>query len=213
MIRVFSLWQPHATLCVAPDPAWQGKRAAKGIETRSWQPKSVLPIAVAIHATQKMDREILEYFAIKRLADAVHRVGYYPGDPRPYVARNISPPLGRNPLPLGAIVGVAVITRVEPTTSIMRRVASDGFTNRLAEERWADEYVLGNYEAGRFGFVLEDAVEFEQPVPFTGRQDVLWDLPADALEACVAQLRHVGRDDWGPLRGAGWREAFVRGAA
>lgn len=170
-LRVLSLWQPWATLCVAPDPSKDGKAAPKEFETRSWPPRGPLPIRVAIHATKRMDRHLVELLTEWPFRDCLMRCGFFPGDPRPWLRRNISLFEDLRLLPLGAIVGVATIARVE---SCLTRRTRFG---RL--ERDYEEYALGDWSDGRYAWALTDTAMLSEPIPFTGRQSALYELPAD----------------------------------
>jgi len=188
MLRILSLWQPWATLCVAPDPAHGGRRPAKGNETRGWQPKSPPPIAVAIHATATMNGEILGRIHHDGFATVLQRLGYYAGDPRPWTKRNIAPPRGLRPLPLGAVVGVALIAGVEPTVDVARELQREIEAGGELGARAADELRFGNYERGRFAFRLEHAHELRMPIPFAGKQHALYEAPAHLEDDIAAQF-------------------------
>lgn len=60
MIRILSLWQPWATFMVVRDP--QTGHPPKRIETRHWKPRGniQIPCDVAIHATQRIEKQILQ---------------------------------------------------------------------------------------------------------------------------------------------------------
>lgn len=174
-MKVLSLYQPWATLCVAPDPA-HGGRPAKVHETRHWPPDHPLPIRVAIHATKKCDRQILETIAAWPFRPALQRCGFYAGDPRPFVSRGIAPPHGR-PLPFGAIIGVATIVTVTPTERML-------FVDQ-------DDRAFGDWSRGRFAWQLADTAMLEAPIPFVGRQQALYPVPGDILAQITAQLQAV----------------------
>lgn len=84
--------------------------------------------------------------------------------------------LGRLPkrLPLGAIVAVATIVDIKPTDELLLTIG-------------AVEKLYGNYEPGRFGWLLENVRALREPVGCTGRQS-FWTLPADVVEAVRGQL-------------------------
>jgi hypothetical protein len=67
---------------------------------------------------------------------------------------------GRLPLdlPLGAIVCTAVLVDVVPTTRL------------VASSMDPVERLYGNYDEGRYGWILEDVVALPQPIPFSGKQ-------------------------------------------
>jgi hypothetical protein len=93
---------------------------------------------------------------------------------------------GRLPLPLGALIGVATIVDVLPSETLLDAWAKDDDLDAHTVE-----IALGNYAPGRFGWVLANQRELPEPIPFTGRQDVLYEL-APEYEALVdAQLGSV----------------------
>ena len=76
--------------------------------------------------------------------------------------------LGRLParLPFGALVAVATIKDCRPT-------------EELEQEVGAIERLYGNFEPGRYGWILTDVRALPEPVPVTGRQGIF--RVADAL--------------------------------
>lgn len=183
--RVLSLWEPHAILTVARDPLHDPPRPAKAIESRHWEPKTELPIDVVIHAAKKLDRDNLPLLTQWPFVDCLERSGYYAGDPRPFVSRGLTLPRGLKPVPLGALIGVATITHVENHAAILRRF--DGLEG-AAKMRAAEEEALGNYTHGRFGLHLANAIAFPEPIPYSGRQDVLYYLDPEMLDRVHEQL-------------------------
>jgi hypothetical protein len=177
--RVLSLWQPWATLTVAhalpPHPPLPAKR----VETRHFVPHGQPPLSVAIHATKKWNGAFARMIRTWPFADALRGCGYSIEDPRVLKGeRDLS---DRKPLPLGAIIGVATILRVTPAEELLTAWSSDS-------ERYAQEIALGNYAPGRFGWHLDNALELAEPIPFSGRQDVLYELDAAIDAAIDAQL-------------------------
>jgi hypothetical protein len=67
--------------------------------------------------------------------------------------------LGRLPrrLPFGAVIATARLVDVQPT-------------EELALTASAVERLYGNYEFGRFGWLLEDVVALPEPIPYRGGQ-------------------------------------------
>jgi hypothetical protein len=188
--RVLSLWEPHAILTVAIDPLQDPPRPAKGIESRHWNHpvRLGLPIDVVIHAAKKLDRENLPLLTQWPFVDCLERSGYYAGDPRPFTTRSMPLPRGLKPMPLGALVGVATITRVERSDVIQRRFDLLEGTEKM---RAAEEMALGNYTPNRFGLHLENAVAFPEPIPYSGRQDVLYYLDPQMSDLVHEQLARV----------------------
>lgn len=175
-LRVLSLWQPWATLCVAPDPTSRHSTPPKRHETRSWQPRHPTPFGVAIHATKKMDGEIRAILKEQPFYDCLKRCGFLPQDPRGYMQRGIRVgSTGLRILPLGAIVGVATVSSVVATGSL--QITS------------FEDVLLGDWSPGRFAWHLIDSVMLPEPIPFRGRQEALYELPADIERQVWEQLR------------------------
>lgn len=118
----------------------------KRIETRHWQPK--FRGEIAIHAAKTIDKDFAR----------VERT------------------LGRLPekIPLGAIVAVAQLVRVEPTVDLELSIG-------------ALERMYGNYAPGRYGWVLEQIRPLNFPVPCIGRQS-LFSIDGDVLAQVRVQL-------------------------
>lgn len=179
-LLVLSLWQPWATLVVVPDPVKGGTAAPKEFETRAWRPRLPVPFRVAIHATQKLDKENLPLLSTWPFKVCLERCGFYAGDPRPFTKRGILAPRNLKPLPLGAIVGVATVASLHKTDHPEAVLGSD--------ESDYEEYKLGDWSPGRFAWHLEDAAMLSEPIPFWGRQDVLYPLHREGLAQINAQL-------------------------
>lgn len=147
MIRILSLWQPWATYCVLPDP-FKGA-PAKEWETRAWKPKQSLPFDVAIHATQRIERSLLEL----------------PG------VRSLERRLGGFTHASGQVIAVARIVEVRPTEELMPP-SGDMQIDGL-------EAMLGDYSPGRYALRLADVRPLRNPVRLRGKQSVLWEAPPD----------------------------------
>lgn len=176
-LRVLSLWQPWATLCVAPDPDHGGK-PAKVHETRHFAPRLALPFSVAIHATKTWNAEVRAAFEDVRFRSALARCGFYPGDPRKVVG-------SVRGVPLGAIVGIARVVCVDAT------LVSAGDYDIVNKGDHSDDYTFGNFQDGRFAWRLADTLMLREPIPFSGRQDVLYPLPPAVAAAIDLQLRAI----------------------
>jgi hypothetical protein len=186
-MRILSLWQPWATLYVAPDPDKDGE-PAKTWETRGFRPRHPLPIPVAIHATKTWNLDLQALTGRPPFHDALTRAGFYPGDARPFrrlqdgrSAPIATLPHGLRPLPLGAVIGVGTIVEV---------VRTEDAADWLDGDPWrAQEMALGNWSPGRYAWRLERATMLPEPIPLKGRQDVLWPAPLFVIEAVQDQLR------------------------
>jgi hypothetical protein len=194
-LSVLALWQPVATLCVAPDPAHDGK-PAKEHETRHWYPYEKLPIAVAIHAAKKFDADNRDSFTVSPFREALKRAGFYPGDPRPFLTRKLDPPAGLKPVPLGAIVGVATVVEILSATTPSQDAIDRGVVplnvNHLSQDDRAFGYFVpnaGDPHPFRYAWRLADAIMLPEPIPHSGRQDPLYPPDLHLREQINAQLR------------------------
>jgi hypothetical protein len=172
MIRVLSLWQPWATLCVAKDPATL--HPPKQYETRSWEPRRPFPMDVVIHATKKWDRENAMTAVDPGFRVALNRCGFLAGP------TTRTPALYPNlrPLPMGALIGVATVIACYTTEWI---------ADALSDE----ELLFGDYSPGRFAWRLAHVRPLPEPIPFRGRQDALYPLDDYTEELIAKQLRQL----------------------
>lgn len=162
-MRALSLWQPWATAVAGH---------AKRIETRSWYTEYRGPLA--IHAAKRCVKSELAFYAsedawVGALASA--RVKLANG------------PLW-DLLPFGAIVATCDLIDCRATEHFCS-IELDAplkpdpvYGNHLP---WT-ERDMGNFEPGRFGWVLGNVCPLTTPVPFVGRQG-FFDVPAALLEA------------------------------
>lgn len=155
MRRVFSLWQPWATLCVAIDPSTG--HPPKQYETRAWPPRFGLPIDVVIHATKRWDRGNAWTATDPAFRVALARCGYLAGP----AARNPILYPNLRPLPFGSIIGLARVVGFERTEKL-----------RVGDE----ESIFGDWSIGRYAWRMEQAIELPEPIPFLGRQEPLYVL-------------------------------------
>ena len=174
--RVLSLWQPWATMCVVPDPRRRTKHGCippKKWETRGFDPRFELPIDVVIHATKRDNMIPTDRVFVETL----NRIGYWHGRPKD---RPDDSPL--KPLPLGALIGVARIVATQDARELaelwtrhianlpMRALDGDHVQGLINEIRF------GDYSRGRRAWLLMDARPLPRPIPFSGKQDVLYQL-------------------------------------
>lgn len=168
-MKAISLWQPWATLVAV---------GAKHIETRSWGTRYRGPVAIhAARTTVQLNalRECPHFHAV--LASGV--IGF----------------------PLGEIIATAHLAdvwRVERLerahrnrnteldsgiAETLRFWGHDEDTIRRSLHRWDltdQERAFGDYSAGRFGWLLDDVVKLDRPIPFRGKQG-LFDVPDHLL--------------------------------
>lgn len=187
-LLVLSLWQPWAMLFCTPDPGVSPPRACKESESRHFIPRVQPPFDVAVHATKAWRPEARAVVGEWPFADCLRRVGYYPGDPRPFAKREDATPGGLKLLPLGAIVGVVTIDRVLTAEAWLAQGSQfeDG-----AAEHYAEDRQLGWYAPGRFAWHGTNPRPLPEPIPFSGRQDVLYPLADDVAARVWAQLEHA----------------------
>lgn len=142
MMKAITIWQPWASLLAS------GK---KKYETRGWPTSYRGPIA--IHAAKRQVRKTVDDLASDRngsgwnALDRLESLFVRPG--------------ALDQLPIGAIVGTAVLTRC----------------NRITEEFVAglspQEIDLGDYTIGRWAWEFENVKELQTPIPVSGKQG-LW---------------------------------------
>lgn len=193
-MKAITLWQPWATLCVLPRPDSAIGRPYKNIETRSWPcPPSLIGQRIAIHAAARGSRQL------PREARPMMVGPSFNGGERFLWPGGMFGDDVSVPLPRGVIVGTAVVAECLPMVDERTYdghilVEADGLwiAERAHEEdhgqgaieflqqgwRIDDERPFGDYAPGRFGWVLQDQIMFETPIPAKGRQR-LWNLPDD----------------------------------
>ena len=137
-IPCISLWQPWASLLMLD--------AAKVHETRSWMPPlRVLGLRFAIHAAKRkpgpQELEMCELLVV--------------------LLKNRSLPI--TPLPMGAVLGTAVLAEARATTTTVPKTNLD--------------YVCGDWSDGRYAWRFESRRPFVTPVPLRGRQGIWWESP------------------------------------
>lgn len=155
--RVLSMWQPWASYLLHPRQGLPVKRW----ETRAFHPmrfvKDIpLPIECAIHAA--LNRSALRDLAFRfpEYVEANKRAGL----------------LHETNFPRGMIIGIATIVEVLPTISIHAEFRPG---STLPDEL---DRMLGNYAPGRYAWRMAFAQVLPEPIPFKGRQSVLWQIDA-----------------------------------
>lgn len=157
-MKALSVWQPWATLLATGE---------KRIETRSWS--TMHRGLLAIHAAKHWSGEIEMMSREGQIGEALRRRGF-------------SPYQFRRQGPFGAIVGVARLRTVVRVDALDTLRDAAGVAPLSFKER-----AFGNYEPGRFAWVLDQARPLPEPIPLRGLQG-LYDLPAllaDAVRAAV----------------------------
>jgi hypothetical protein len=157
--RVLSMWQPWASFLLYPRNALPVKRW----ETRAFPPRQKLPLEIAIHATLRKDG-IRDLMCFPQYIEAQNRAGIHH-------------------FPLGMIIGTATIVEVVPTERI-----NSGLQTQAGTAPDKLDSLLGNYSPGRYAWRMAFAQVLPHPIPFKGRQAVLWELDAETDRAIDEQL-------------------------
>ena len=71
-------------------------------------------------------------------------------------------------LPFGAIIGEVVLTDVVRISELL-------MPPELLDKLTLEERAFGDYYAGRYAWLLKDAITYEEPIPATGRLG-LWEF-------------------------------------
>lgn len=201
-----SMWQPWATLHVAPCAAITPsvdnphERRAKVIETRSWSLSSApldmgsLPVTIAIHATKSIGRDdrhaiIQNGGFIEPFGSLLNACGFSMLDPwgpaydvnferRREGFFSVGEGKYLKPLPRSAVIGVVTYYRQVRGTDVLARRAE------LATGPRRYELDLGYFDETRekrFGWVSRNAVMLPEPIKVPGSQK-LWRLPRDVAQ-------------------------------
>lgn len=162
-MKALSLWQPHASLVVLPNPATglpfkkyetrdrrpnyaeiQRSGLSKEESRKGWQePVSMIGRRIAIHAA-KNQTDLVLFNEDDEFRDAVRSLGFKTAES----------------LPLGAIVGTAVLVACHRTE---RMLVSD---------------VFGDFGPFRWAWEMADARPLAEPIPLRGQQG-FFDVPEE----------------------------------
>lgn len=149
-MTVISILQPWATLIVI---------GAKKFETRSWDTKyrgellihASLGKSYGVGPNKVSCRELCYQDPFKKFIDGGN---------------------GYDKLPFGAIIGKVNLAGVSTTDFFLQ--CSKGIPLRdesqYSAEEWETEIAFGDFSSGRYGWLLNDPVKFEIPIPAKGRQ-------------------------------------------
>ena len=168
-MKVISLWQPWASLIV---------HGLKSIETRGY-PTNVRG-RVAIHATKSEgagDRSWI--IQDEHFVEAFRAINQRTSPPQTSSGKLY------DALPRGAIIGTAELydcVRVETLYEILPAGLKFNISN--------EEYAFGNYEPGRFGWLLRDPLLFKTPIAAKGKQG-WWEYDLRLCRTC-GQLAEPG---------------------
>jgi len=157
-MKCLSLWQPWATLIAI---------GAKRIETRSWETPYRGPLL--IHAAKRHDGDSLSLIADEPFRRALIN------ERRSLICD----------LPFGAIIAIAHLDRI---LTIGGGHKGAVILVESGESVSSPEREFGNYELGRFAWMLTNIRRFQHPIPFIGHQRI-FDVPdhivADAIKSAI----------------------------
>lgn len=142
-MKAISIWQPHASLIIC---------GAKPFETRHWAaPKWILGQRVAIHASKSTDDllELRDYIQDRREFGDAEVINSYEAM---WEALKSAGFANLNELPLGAIIGTAILSEC------------------IRSEDLKDPGHFGNFAPGRFAWRMTDVIALAEPIPFRGQQ-------------------------------------------
>ena len=142
-MKCLTLTQPWASLVAF---------GYKSIETRSWSTPYRGPLA--IHAAKGFPADAKDLCVAHRVIDALG----------PHFPESDSMSLAKH-LPLGCVVATCNLVDCLPTVSVGRL---SGVFEEYPDLDTETERLFGNYDPGRYGWVLEDIKRIVVPVPAKG---------------------------------------------
>lgn len=152
-LRILSLWQPHATLCVTPSHH-NPEVPAKPVETRGWS--TTVSGWLGIHSAMRKDPHSKYMTGEKPFTDYIQDF---------------------DKLPFGYILGMVEVTNCLPTESL----GMNSFVEMVSNEdqkRMAEIWAFGDFTAGRYGFTFKNFVKFTEPIRASGTQGFwYYDMP------------------------------------
>lgn len=166
-MRAISLWQPWASAIAV---------GAKRVETRHWSTTYRGPLA--IHAAKrKVINELIHYKSTWNWCAALAPLGWSMGG-----NHSVDFIRGGYGLPFGAIVATCNLVDCRPSESFTQ---AELHTRRFQEGKTDEHYswnegMMGNFELGRFGWVLSDIKPTRWPIPFKGGQG-FFNVPDELL--------------------------------
>lgn len=153
-MKALTLTQPWATLVAI---------GAKRIETRSWPTN--FRGQLAIHAAKGFPGSAKDLCTSRVFCRALG----WPEAPNPLTQEWLDDNARRmRALPLGSVVATATMARCVETELIR------GYVQPFTDQ----EEAFGNYDPGRFGFLLENVIQLAAPIPAKGALG-LWEWVID----------------------------------
>ncbi len=165
-MKTLTLTQPWASLVAC---------GAKRIETRSWQTAYRGPLA--IHAAKGFPAYAKDLAKCRKIVDLLTpHLGSK--SEREYLIR----------MPFGSVVATCTLVDILPVESVgcLSGVFDDHPTLDTEQERY-----FGNYDPGRFGWVLENVKPLPSPDPCRGALS-LWDWDAETYWQMREAYGHNG---------------------
>ena len=155
-MKALSLREPHAILTVTV----RDGLALKQIETRSWFTSYRGPLL--IHASKRFSVEEVYLCTQEPFLSALLNAGY--GLP--------------SMLPRGAIIGKVMLVGCHIILPIPSRCFGNDYEVTLPPPE--PEHSFGDYTPGRYAWVFEEPVQFENPIPFSGQLG-LFNVPDEVV--------------------------------
>lgn len=155
-MRAFSTWQPHASLLAG---------GIKPYETRSWPAhRNLIGKRIAIHAAKaKGDLEELARYYAAWSENEKYR------DERYHTYLKAVVDLGfkmLRDLPLGAVIGTAILDASIPT------------------EQLENPGPFGDFSPGRYAWRMREPILLSEPIPFIGKQG-FFEVPDDLIASAA----------------------------
>jgi len=167
-MRAISLTQPWSSLIAV---------GSKKIETRSWQ--TSYRGKLAIHASKGFPGEAKRFCESRVVCEALG----WPLLPNPLTQESLDESARIiKSLPLGAVIATCRLVACKFITSAMSLLAWPG-EHELRQTILPPpepELHFGNYECGRYAWILDDVKPLATPIPYKGALS-LWEFPDELL--------------------------------
>lgn len=163
-MKALTIYQPWATLIAT---------GQKRIETRGWA--TGYRGWLIIHAAVKWSADLRELSCSPLFAEMLRGTPGYSATDGDLFSES-EPPTP----PLGAVVGVAKLVATEQTDD-PRLIVSD------------HERELGDYSAGRWAWIFEERIAFQNPIPMKGFQGI-WRPAPTIIDAATKLIRYRPQD-------------------